>query len=224
MIPGGESHVEEHRVALAAFFRRQGAVIVPAAVEGLARIAAVFDGPAFDGALSDVVLASARRTVQAFASEIADRYGRTFEIDGDLLDELTGYARLKARSVNITTRDQLLGAVEPPEIATGDDRRQVAGALVANLVTVRALVLAGSAVTTEANQGRHEAAAFAGVARKRWVVTSSNPRATHAALNGQVVEMGSAFSNGARWPGDPILPVAERANCRCMVEFETATQ
>lgn len=224
MIPGAESHVDAHARALRRFFRRQGDELIPAAAQGLAMIAQQFASPRWDDELQEVVLASALRTVRAFAGEIADRFGRTFEVDDELLAELTGYAGHKASSVNITTRDELVRRVD--ELEPGDDspeaRRSIAGELLAGMATTRALLLAGSAVTTEANHGRAAAAADAGVARKRWVVTSSNPRGTHAAINGQRVPFGSRFTNGARWPGDPILPVAERAQCRCIVEFEEA--
>lgn len=53
---------------------------------------------------------------------------------------------------------------------------------------------------------------------KTWIVTSSNPRASHAALNGETVPIGSAFSNGAQWPGDPASGVDEVAGCMCGVE------
>ena len=37
---------------------------------------------------------------------------------------------------------------------------------------------------------------------KTWVVTSDNPRASHAAMNGETVPYGEPFSNGAQWPAD----------------------
>jgi hypothetical protein len=56
-------------------------------------------------------------------------------------------------------------------------------------------------------------------AYKTWVVTSSNPRASHALLNGETVPYGEAFSNGAQWPGDiDNLDVEDVANCHCILE------
>lgn len=54
---------------------------------------------------------------------------------------------------------------------------------------------------------------------KTWVVTSSDPRASHAMMNGETVPYNEPFSNGAMWPGDmDNLDVEEVANCRCVLE------
>lgn len=54
---------------------------------------------------------------------------------------------------------------------------------------------------------------------KTWVVTSSNPRASHARMNGETVPYDEPFSNGAMWPGDvDNLSVEEVANCQCILE------
>lgn len=54
---------------------------------------------------------------------------------------------------------------------------------------------------------------------KTWVVTSGNPRASHALMNGETVPYEEAFSNGAQWPGDvDNLDVEDVANCRCVLE------
>lgn len=52
---------------------------------------------------------------------------------------------------------------------------------------------------------------------KTWVVTSGDPRDTHAALNGTSVAVDDVFPNGARWPGDSVLPAEEAAQCRCEI-------
>lgn len=55
---------------------------------------------------------------------------------------------------------------------------------------------------------------------KTWVVTSSNPRASHAHMNGETVPYDQPFSNGAMWPGDiDNLDVEEVANCQCVLEI-----
>lgn len=54
---------------------------------------------------------------------------------------------------------------------------------------------------------------------KTWVVTSANPRASHARMNGETVQYDLKFSNGAEWPGDiDNLSVADVANCRCQLD------
>ena len=54
---------------------------------------------------------------------------------------------------------------------------------------------------------------------KTWVVTSGNPRAEHAAMDGETVPMGEPFSNGAMYPGDQVLTPDESCGCQCQVEI-----
>ena len=55
---------------------------------------------------------------------------------------------------------------------------------------------------------------------KTWIVTSGNPRASHAHMNGETVQYDEPFSNGAMWPGDiDNLDVEEVANCQCIIEI-----
>lgn len=57
-------------------------------------------------------------------------------------------------------------------------------------------------------------------ATKTWIVTSGNPRPSHAIMDGETVPYDSNFSNGAEWPGDAdALDVADVANCMCQVEI-----
>lgn len=54
---------------------------------------------------------------------------------------------------------------------------------------------------------------------KTWI-TGFNPRGQHKSLNGETVDLYGEFSNGARWPGDGHLPIAQRANCNCDMEVK----
>lgn len=71
-------------------------------------------------------------------------------------------------------------------------------------------------VTTAANFTAVDAGERLGATRKRWVVTSSNPRDTHAAQNGSEVGIRDAFWNGLRFPGSGGPP-EETVNCLCEV-------
>ncbi|QGZ16897.1 portal protein [Arthrobacter phage LittleTokyo] len=53
---------------------------------------------------------------------------------------------------------------------------------------------------------------------KTWRTTSSNPRKSHARLDGETVPVGEKFSNGMDWPGDPVRGVDEVAGCECTVD------
>lgn len=57
---------------------------------------------------------------------------------------------------------------------------------------------------------------------KTWIVTSGNPRASHAAMDGESVPNSETFSNGMRWPGDYNADADETVNCHCQIELEMA--
>lgn len=55
--------------------------------------------------------------------------------------------------------------------------------------------------------------------RKQWFCThDSRTRDSHLEIDGEIVDNDKAFSNGCRWPGDPIGPPAEVWNCRCRMD------
>ena len=54
-------------------------------------------------------------------------------------------------------------------------------------------------------------------ARKRWQVNSSNPRSSHASLNGETVGIDEDFSSGQSWPGSFTGDPEDVANCHCSV-------
>ena len=59
---------------------------------------------------------------------------------------------------------------------------------------------------------------------KTWVVTSANPRASHAAMNGATAREGDSFANGMQWPGDPVGGADQVAGCRCGVHLSWGGQ
>lgn len=79
--------------------------------------------------------------------------------------------------------------------------------------------IAAGAVIVALNFTRHDAAVAGGRGSKTWRVNSTNPRESHAALNGVTIPTRERFANGALWPGDPSLPVDEVADCTCTIEF-----
>ncbi|NNG20505.1 phage portal protein [Naumannella sp. ID2617S] len=56
-------------------------------------------------------------------------------------------------------------------------------------------------------------------ATKTWVVTSGNPRASHAAMNGETVGLDQDFSNGLPWPGALGGDADETAGCTCALDI-----
>ncbi len=209
MIPGGEAHARRHERELRAFFALQRSAVLP---EGSVTIDR-FDLERWNRELGQIVYGLAHRTNGAFAREIADRYGVQVNVD-DLRDFLRPYARITAEATNATTADGIRKALEAEE-----DTRLGVEHVFAIAMTSRAVEIAASKVTTEANLGRSFGAQEGGETEKHWVTTSGRPRASHAQMNGESTGIREPFSNGAQWPGDPILEVGERANCSCMVDF-----
>lgn len=80
--------------------------------------------------------------------------------------------------------------------------------------------IARTAVTGVQNAARverFEQAGEMGIALKQeWLATvDSRTRHSHRELDGERAEVGKAFSNGLRYPGDPTGPGHEIWNCRC---------
>src|SRR5690606_11572019 len=113
---------------------------------------------------------------------------------------LKAVAESNATSINATTEKAVAEALQSDEDTSEavahvfelakNARAQQGGMTIATL-------LAGFASVEAVQQIRGSRKAT-----KRWIVTSSNPRPSHAAMSGQVVPIDSTFSNGAKWPGD----------------------
>lgn len=87
----------------------------------------------------------------------------------------------------------------------------------------RSVTAAAALVTMFSAFGTTEAAKQLAptTATKTWVVNSKDPRAEHASMNGETVPVGEKFSNGADWPGDPVLGADGVAGCKCSVTVRT---
>jgi HK97 family phage portal protein len=117
-----------------------------------------------------------------------------------------------------TAAVEAAAAPAPPE----DGGLAAVLALAAAVWVAAALTRSETAATEARNFGGHDAAGASGLGFKRWVTTSSDPRAQHAAINGETVPLGGVFSNGLRWPGDATGDAAETANCRCLLTYSSS--
>lgn len=228
-----EDDGEEVAKVLRRFFARQAKSVLPkinADHEKARSVAFVKDGeryPAWWNAerwdaelgddLTDVFM---RQAVAQGATTLAD-IGIGGEFDADRIENyIRAMARGKAQSLNLVTLRQLEAALdgELGEDAEGstpegvfakaeESRADSAGASFATAV-------AGWA-TLEAVRQRNPR----GGAMKTWITTSANPRAEHAAMNGETVPYDEEFSNGAKFPGDQMLTPEESCNCQCQVEI-----
>ena len=88
----------------------------------------------------------------------------------------------------------------------------------------RALTIAEGEVGEAAGYGSYAGAVATGLMlTKEWVTQGDDRvRASHAMLDGTVMDLDETFPNGLRWPLDSEGPVSEKANCRCFVVYGEA--
>lgn len=126
----------------------------------------------------------------------------------------------KARAANNVTLRQLQAAIDG-EVDEGAQGATVQGVF-AKAEESRADAAGGSFATAVAGFAVMEAARQKAPERRKsktWVVTSGNPRAEHAAMDGETVGFDEEFSNGAMWPGDQTLTPDQSCGCMCEVEI-----
>lgn len=210
-----ETVVEKAQQVLLAFFARQGKSVASRAGAGDLD----WDDERWNRELANeltavnvlIATAAGRATLSALGLDV-DSYN-----EDSTIEWLKANASGVAEGINEATKAQVAKAVEEDD--TGDAATVVA-ALFAGPLVARAKQAAVTQVTAVSGFGTHEAIHQAGVrAVKTWRVRNSNPRTSHARLDGQQVDVGEKFSNGARWPGDSALDVDERAGCTCALEM-----
>ena len=210
----GERMRQAYADDVAAFVGRQQAAVTSAlGAKAVPPLADAWDTDRWDRELAVITFRRMNQAATVRAAEVVD----ALDVEDFDPDELLGWVAVSARKAaagwNAKTYDALAEAVRESDWKTG------VSAVFAAAAVGRAAYLATTTSTDAGNFGAAEVATRAGMTTKTWVVTSANPRSSHAAMNGETVPVGQAFSNGARWPGDAVLPEEERANCQCVVEF-----
>lgn len=199
--------IDKHAEVLKAFFARQRKAV-------LSRLGAKADGW-WDQERWDNELASDLTKLSLMTATAA---GRRALADAGLSEDdyseprtvkfLTEASRRNAARINETTKAQLdntLDSDEPDAEHVFDVAEESRAGQVA---TTAATFAAGFGVVEAARQNSDKAT-------KTWVVTSSNPRPEHAAMNGETVPVEDDFSNGLPWPGAAGADVDQVANCSC---------
>lgn len=171
-----------------------------------------WDDERWDSELTEDLLRLNVLTAGEWASMFADRLGAEVS-EERMLPWLQEHSRIQATYINQFTRGRVEAALNDPE--PQDAVKQV----FAQAISVWALREAISSVTSALNFGATEAANSANLATKTWRVNSGNPRPLHASIDGETVGIRGLFSNGMKWPGDPVGGVENNAGCQCSVEF-----
>lgn len=181
-----------------------------------------WDAARWDRELKADLQAAALAVVGQIGEQVAADLGWTGVFDlRTAANFLEAVAESRAGMINSTTRDQLQAALESGEEGALEDvfvKMETSRGEVTT-TTLHATLLAFAGVEA-AKQVARAAGGQEGPAKawKTWQVRSSNPRDSHAAMNGQRVPVDENFSNGANWPGDPVLGADGVAGCMCGVE------
>lgn len=216
--------------ALQEFFVHQGAVVASQVggktARGLRKAAVdqVFNRERWDRELTEVLSAVNVRTATAAGTAAMGELGLDLEYDEDrTLEWLAANAAVVAGLTNQATRLKLTAALaEADALASVQHVFEVlADGGASRLARTQCAHLAGWGTKEAGRQAAWEVGAYV---RKTWHTNSTNPRSTHAALNGQTVGVDEVFTNGAQGPGDPVLPPEERANCECSLIIQAETE
>lgn len=211
-----EEDAEELVEVYKAFFKRQAKSILPK----IGAKAEWWDEKRWNRELTEDLYAKAL----PISSETARRAIKDLFDDGEYDTALTeAYIRKmcerRAEMVNQATYTELKDALEADEDEEGlkttpegvfenaeENRSESAGNAFATALCAWSLMEA----CRQNERGQN--------VYKTWEVTSSNPRSSHAAMDGETVPYDEPFSNGAMWPGDiDNLDVEDVANCQCVL-------
>jgi hypothetical protein len=195
---------------LRGFFDRQGKAV-------LSRIGAGddwWDGERWDKELAADLMKVSHAVASILGAKEAERLGFDDGYDPDVtVNFLAKVAADRAAGINATTKAQLDETLEDPEgdpaevfVKAKDDRTSSVAASVATFVGGFAAVEAAKQIAS--NQGV--------TPTKTWL-TGANPRASHAAMDGETVPIDESFSNGMQWPGQGG---DDDAGCNCSVSID----
>ena len=80
--------------------------------------------------------------------------------------------------------------------------------------------------TSSSSFGAADAAKASSLTVKTWrhVGSGKDSRSAHQAMDGETALFEDTFSNGLRWPGDPVGGADENANCHCRVDYTRSSE
>ncbi|ASR83387.1 portal and MuF-like fusion protein [Arthrobacter phage Christian] len=204
---------------LKAFFKRQSAVVLSAL--GAKDGEDWWDEDRWNRELAEDLYKLAVAVSHKIGRQVAEELG--FEPDAydseRTLKFLQAVSLSRAQGINGATKaalDEALASADdeeapkPSEVfSKAEDNRSVtAAAALLTAWSAFATIEAGKQVPGEPEKKS-----------KTWIVNSSNPRKAHSRMNGETVSIDQKFSNGADWPGDPVLGADGVAGCTCSVSI-----
>lgn len=209
--PVPDSYQDKAKDLFKEFFKRQKKVV-------LSKLGAKagddwWDEKRWNSELSDDIYALAVFTTKTIGENQAKGLGfDANDYDSDrTFNFLRAIADSRAGAVNSTTKARIEKALDSDDYEPADvfDEAEEVRSGSAGLALMTGL--AGFALVEAATQ------LVGSTAQKTWNVQSPNPRPEHALIDGETVGIDETFSNGANWPGDPVLGAEGVANCTCGV-------
>ena len=213
LIKGRSNEEDDNKVkdVLVNFFSRQARSVIP-------RIGAEseewWNADRWNDELTDDLLPVLEEIADEHGAEAADVLD--FAYDADITRAyLTECARIRARNINEQTRRRILDNLESdsPDIEHIFEVREDTADVPARSA---ATFVSSWAVQEATNQAiRNNAPSVRGrIVLKEWV-TGTNPRPSHAMMNGERVPIDADFSNGQHWPGEDTGDPNESCGCNC---------
>lgn len=202
-----EQHSKKLSELLSKFFERQGKAVLSAIGAG----DNWWDAERWDKELSGDLHAASVSMAATLGKAQAEALGYTsadYDVD-QTVAFLKAVADRYATSINTTTKgklDALDDDAEPVQVfdEATTSRAVGAGALIATF-------MAGFATHEAAEQIAYRNDV---TPTKTWV-TGPNPRAEHAAMDGETVSLDDNFSDGSKWPGSG----GDAPGCNCSVDI-----
>lgn len=217
-----EADAEEIAAVLRKFFKRQARSVKPTGGAKSDDFPAWWNAERWERELADDLTPIFQRQAARRGRAAIRDAGLGGEFDSDRIENyIKAMARGKAQAINNVTYRQLQAALDG-EFEDDDAMGATVAGVFEKAEESRSETSGRSFATAVAGFAILEACRQRGGGRrmlKTWVVTSANPRATHAAMDGETVPYDDDFSNGARFPGDQMLTPDESCNCQCQVEI-----
>lgn len=160
-------------------------------------------------------------SVAVAAATVEAELGRTllhYDDQNPLVVEFVQRRTSQVRNITEQVRERLRKAVE--EGVTANETPAQVKVRIKEVIqgeTKRAATIARTEVGEAVNGGRFLTMRLEGVPKHEWsAFVDKATRESHVWLNGEIVEIGSRFSNGLLFPMDPDGPAEEVVNCRCV--------
>lgn len=199
------------------FFRRQRDVVLTAL--GSKAAGEWWDEDRWNTELAGDLYAIALTVTELVGTAAAEELG----FDGEDYDvaRTTAFLRTVADSRAKWVNAATLAKIEEALAASEDEDGPTPASVFTEAENQRSLAAGAALAATLGGFASTEVARqlVGDTATKTWIVTSTNPRASHARMDGETVPINNTFSNGANWPGDPVLGADDVAGCMCSVQI-----